>query len=217
MMLPYSKEDVTRHLEKLGLCIMKPNNVDQFVSCGFEAFKEYSIYKYFFDEKEYDRKVMIAIESLVKITGKIGIIYADSEKVNGFAQWFPPGFTGHSSWDYVRSGSWKLIFLPGFFSSVKRVDYAEGFSFKRKAEITQNQDIFLYTLAVRPSMQKKGIAKKLINPMLEYATSINRPCYCETYDPTNVTIYKRLGFKELQTTKLVGTPITHYPMLFKAD
>lgn len=217
MIKSYSKDDAIRYLEKFGLCIMKPSNMDRFISCGFEAFKDYSLYKFFFNEKSYEKKVMIAIESLVKINGKEGILYSDSEEVNGFAQWFPPGFVGHSSLDYVLSGSWKLMFLPDFWPSIKRCDIAESYSFKRKAQITQNQDIFLYNLAVRPSVQKKGIAKKLVKPMLEYATTINKPCYCETYDLKNVTIYEHLGFKSLEPTKLVGTSITHYPMLFKPD
>lgn len=216
-MKPYSKEDAIKYLEKFGFTFLKPSNMDRFVSCGYEAFKNYSIYKYFFSEKNYDKKVKIAIESLVKINGKHGLLYADSEEVNGFVQFFPPGFVGHSSLDYVLSGSWKLMFLSDFLGSTKRCDIVEGFAFKRKAEITQNQDIFLYNLAVRPSMQRKGIAKKLVKPMLEFAASINRPCYCETYDPANVTIYKHMGFKDLETTKIAGTPITHYPMLYKVD
>ncbi|KAK8846988.1 hypothetical protein M9Y10_019562 [Tritrichomonas musculus] len=217
MMKPYSKEEAIRYIEKFGLCVMKPSNADRFISCGFEAFKDYTIYKYFFNEKSYDKKVMIAIESLVKINGSKGILYSDSEEVNGFAQWFPPGFVGHSSFDYVLSGSWKLMFLPDFWPSIKRCDIVEGFSFKRKAQITQNQDIFLYNFAVRPSMQGKGIARKLVKPMLEYAKAINRPCYCETYDPKNVAIYKHLGFTDLEPQLVPNTSVTHYPMLFKVD
>ena len=117
------------------------------------------------------------MELLVKTTGKNGILYADSEKVNGFAQWYPPNFTGVSFWDYAYAGGLKYLLLTDFFGIVHRIDYIEQFSFKKKAEITKNEDIFFYYLAVRPSMQKKGIACKLMRPMLEYADSIKRPCY----------------------------------------
>ena len=214
-MKPYSKKDAIRHLENCGLYIMKPNNIDRFISCGVEAFSRTSIYDYFFHGNDYQKKVNLAIESLIKTTGEQGLLYADSEKVNGFAQWFPPGFSGNSLWSYIYSGAWKYFFMSNFFETIHRVDSVENFSFKRKTELTNNQDIFLYNLAVRPSMQRKGIATRLVYPMLEYAHSIKRPCYLETYEPVNIKIYKNMGFKQLQSTKLVGTPETHYPMFFK--
>ncbi|KAK8892898.1 hypothetical protein M9Y10_030149 [Tritrichomonas musculus] len=215
MMKPYSKTEAIRHLEKCGLYIMKPDNIDRFISCGVEAFSGSTLYNYFFHGKDFHQKVTLAIESLIKTTGEKGLLYADSEKVNGYAQWFPPGFSGNSLWSYIHSGGWKYLFLSDFFETLHRVDYVENFSFKRKAEITDNQDVFLYNLAVKPSMQRKGIAKKLVRPMLEYASSIGRPCYCETFEPVNIPIYKHMGFKQLRSTKLVGTPETHYPMFFK--
>lgn len=216
MMLPYSKADAIKHLEKCGLYIMKPNNIDRFVSCGVDAFTSSSLYKYFFKGKDYDKKLTLAIESLVKTTGEEGLLYADSEEVNGYAQWYPPGFTGNSLWTFMSSGAWRYLFMPDFFSTLHRINYVEDFSFKRKKEITNNQDLFLITLAVRTSMHRKGIARKLIHPMLEYATSIRRPCYLETFEAVNTLIYKHLGFVQLMRTKLEGTQETHYPMVFKA-
>lgn len=215
MMKPYCKEAAIRHLENCGLYIMRPGNIDRFISCGVDAFSGTTIYDYFFRGKDYKQKLTLAIESLIKTTGEDGLLYADSEEVNGFAQWFPPGFHGNSMWSYIHSGAWKYVFLSDFFETLHRVDYVENFSFKRKSELTNNQDIFLYNLAVRKSMQKKGIAKRLVFPMLEYAERIKRPCYLETYEPVNINIYKHMGFKCLESTKLVGTPETHYPMFFK--
>lgn len=216
-MKPYSKVDALKIIKQKGFCIMNSSNIDRFISCGVEAFTNYSIYKYFFKGKDYHKKVDVAIESLIRLTGENGLLYSESDDVNGFAQWFPPGFSGHSTWKYIISGSWKYLFMSEFIDTLNRVDHAEDFSFKKKAEITQNQDIFLYNLAVRPSMQGKGIGSKLIKPILEYSKTINRPCYCETYDPANIPIYKHMGFKELPSSKIADTSIIHYPFLFKVD
>ena len=193
------------------------SNIDRFISCGIDAFHGYSIYNYFYQGKDYDKKLYLAIELLVKETGKSGILYADSEKVNGFAQWFPPGFTGHSIMSYIYYGVWKYLFMTDFIGTFNRMCDVEDFSFKKKAEFTQNEDIFLYNLAVRKSMQKKGISSKLVRPMLEYAKTINRPCYLETYDPENVALYEHMGFKSLPSTKMTGTSVTHYPLIYKVD
>lgn len=215
MIKAYSKTDAQKYIEKCGFCVMNSKNIDSFIKCGVEAFNGYSIYNYFFKGKDYDKKVQVAIELLIKTTGEHGLLYADSEKVNGFAQWFPPGFSGNSLWLYIKSGGWKYVFMSDFIGTINRIDYAENYSFKRKSQLTNDEDIFLYNLAVKPSMQKKGIARKLVNPILDYAKSINRACYCETYDSENVKIYKHMGFKELPVTEIADTPLKHYPFIFK--
>lgn len=217
MLKPFSKTDAIAHLKKHGLHIMQLNDINRFVTCGVEAFKDTGIYHYLFQGKDYEKKVTLAMELLVKTTGKDGILYADSEEVNGFAQWYPPNFTGVSFWDYAFAGGLKYLLLTDFFGTVHRIDYIEQFSFKKKADFTKNQDIFLYYLAVRPSMQKKGIASKLMRPMLQYADSINRPCYCETYEQKNVKMYEHFGFKQLQSTKVPDSSETHYPMFYKVQ
>ena len=215
MLKPYSKAEAIRHLKKHGLYIMKPNDINRFVSCGVKAFDGYELYNYFFNGKDYIKKITLTLEMVIKATGEKGLIYADSEEVNGFAQWVPPGFSGNSLWDYIQSGLWKYLFMSDFIGSIQRMDHTDRYAFKKKTEITQNQDVFLYNLAVEPSMRGKGIAKKLLHPMLEYASSINRPCYLETYDTTNITIYKRIGYQKLPDTKVPGTFLTHYPFIYK--
>ena len=132
MLNPFPKEDAIRQLEKHGLYIMQPNSIDRFITCGVEAFKSTGIYQYLFRGKDYEKKVTLAMELLVKTTGKNGILYADSEKVNGFAQWYPPNFTGVSFCDYAYAGGLKYLLLTNFFGTVHRIDYIEQFSFKKK-------------------------------------------------------------------------------------
>lgn len=132
MLNPFPKEDAIRQLEKHGLYIMQPNSIDRFITCGVEAFKSTGIYQYLFRGKDYEKNVTLAMELLVKTTGKNGILYADSEKVNGFAQWYPPNFTGVSFCDYAYAGGLKYLLLTNFFGTVHRIDYIEQFSFKKK-------------------------------------------------------------------------------------
>ena len=115
MLKPFSKADAITQLKKHGLYIMQPKDIDRFVTCGVEAFKDTSIYHYLFHGKDYEKKVSLAIELLVKTTGKDGILYADSEKVNEFAQWYPPNLSGGSFFNYSFAGGLKYLLLTDFF------------------------------------------------------------------------------------------------------
>lgn len=216
-MKPYSKADAIRLLENKGFYLMNSNNIDRFISCGIDAFHGYSLYDFFFPKKDYDKKLSLLIEVLIKETGKHGILYADSEKVNGLAQWFPPGYTGSSLFNHIYCGAWKFLFASDFFGTYNRMSQYEDFATKHKSGLTQNNDVFLYLLAVRKSMQKKGISSKLVRPMLEYAKSINRPCFLETHEQKNVALYEHMRFKLLSTAKMAGTSVTYYPMMYKVD
>lgn len=217
-MKPYSRTDVIRHIEKKGLYLMNSSNIDRFISCGVDAFRGYNLYDYFFQSKDYDKKLNLIIELLIKENGKAGILYADSEEVNGFAQWYPPGFSGHSLFDHVRCGAWKFFFMEDFFGTFNRMNDYENFASKKKEEFTQNEELFLYLLAVRPLMQKKGISSKLVKPMIEYAKTINRPCFLETHKKQNVGLYEHMGFKLLPCTKTAEKDnYDYFPMIYKVD
>ncbi|KAK8865417.1 hypothetical protein M9Y10_010963 [Tritrichomonas musculus] len=139
MLNPFPKEDAIRQFEKHDLYIIQPNSIDRFITCGVEAFKGTGIYQYLFRGKDYEKKVTLAMELLVKTTCKNGILYADSEKVNGFAQWYPPNFTGVSFSDYAYVGGLKYLLLTDFFGTVHRIDYIEQFSFKKRQKLQKTR------------------------------------------------------------------------------
>ena len=55
--------------------------------------------------------------------------------------------------------------------------------------------LYLSTLGVEPSRQGQGLGSALIRPMLERADAEGLPCYLETFQPRNVALYQRHGFK----------------------
>ena len=48
---------------------------------------------------------------------------------------------------------------------------------------------------VEPSRQGNGLGSALIGAMLERADRDGSPCYLETFQPRNVPLYQRHGFK----------------------
>jgi GNAT superfamily N-acetyltransferase len=55
--------------------------------------------------------------------------------------------------------------------------------------------LYLSTLGVEPSRQGLGLGSALIHPMLERADAEGLPCYLETFQPRNVPLYQKHGFK----------------------
>jgi ribosomal protein S18 acetylase RimI-like enzyme len=55
--------------------------------------------------------------------------------------------------------------------------------------------LYLSTLGVEPSRQGQGLGSALIRPMLERADADGLPCYLETFQPRNVPLYQKHGFK----------------------
>ena len=53
---------------------------------------------------------------------------------------------------------------------------------------------YVMVIGVAPEAQGKGLARALLQPMIDRALAAGQPCYLETANPTNVAFYERLGF-----------------------
>jgi GNAT superfamily N-acetyltransferase len=55
--------------------------------------------------------------------------------------------------------------------------------------------LYLSILGVEPSRQGQGLGSALIRPMLERADAAGLPCYLDTFQPRNVPLYQKHGFR----------------------
>jgi len=55
--------------------------------------------------------------------------------------------------------------------------------------------LYLQFLGVEPSRQGQGLGSAVIRPMLERADAEGLRCYLETFQPKNVPLYQKHGFK----------------------
>ena len=143
---------------------------------------------------------------------KNAVIYADSEELNGFAIWIPFGFTGSKTMPFLLSGGIKLIFYVGFGIINKLISY-EKYAMNLKKNFTGNVDWYLYNLSVKQSAQGKGIASKLVKPMLKFCDQENISCYLETNKASNVDLYKHYGFELKSEGPIPKSNVTHYAMV----
>lgn len=199
-------------IQKAGLYIVPEERFDELAESAADAYQDYPLHNWF-SNGEYDpiTTKLVMKSSLIPMR-KDAIIYADSEELNGFAVWLPMGFTGTKAIPFLKSGGIKLLFRKGIRTIRKLILY-EDFAMELKNKHTKNKDWYLFNLSVRRKEQGKGIAKKLLLPMIEFCDDENMGAYLETNKESNISLYERFGFELRETNNIPGSDVAHYSMV----
>ena len=203
-----------RAIENAGLYIVEKKDLDRLAEVAADAYRDYPLHNWF-TNGSYDVK---ASELLMKVTLKTmtedAVIYADSEEINGFAAWLPFGFTGSKTLPFLFNGGLKLILHSGF-GIINRLLIYEKYAMNLKKDFTDNYDWYLYNLSIKKDAQGKGIASKLMRPMLQFCDDERMVAYLETNKEANVGLYKHYGFELVKEELIPKAPVTHYAMVRK--
>ena len=201
-----------RVIEKAGLYVVQKKDIDRLAEVAADAYRDYPLHNWFTKGK-YDAK---ASELLMKVTLRTmtedALIYADSEEINGFAAWLPFGFKGNKPLPFLKNGGLKL-FLHSGIGFVGRLLSYEKYAMNLKKEFTDNYDWYLFNLSVKQDAQGKGIASKLMRPMLRFCDEEKMLAYLETNKETNVGLYKHYGFDLMKEELIPKAPVMHYAMV----
>ena len=201
-----------RAIEKADLYIVQKKDIDRLAKVAADAYVDYPLHNWFTNGK-YDAK---ASELLMKFTLKSmtedALIYADSEEINGFAAWLPFGFEGNKTLPFLKNGGLKL-FLHSGVGFIGRLLTYEKYAMNLKKEFTDNYDWYLFNLSIKQDAQGKGIASKLMRPMLEFCDNEKMVAYLETNKESNVGLYKHYGFDLMKEELIPKSPVMHYAMV----
>ena len=199
-------------IEKAGLYIVEKKDLEHLAEVAADAYQDYPLHNYFTKGK-YDKKASkLLMQISLKTMTEDAIIYADSEEMNGFAAWLPFGFTGNKALPFLFSGGIKLILHSGL-GLVGRLSHYEKYAMNLKKEFTDNYDWYLFNLSIKKDAQGKGIASKLLRPMLEFCDNEKMVAYLETNKESNVGLYKHFGFELKKEEIIPKTTVTHYAMV----
>lgn len=198
-------------LKDKGFYIATKDDIPHFSTIAAEAYENYPLHNWFGNGK-YDKFVSKKIIEISLITMmKNGIVYSDKDK-NGFAIWMPEGFTGSKTLPFLLNGGLDIIKRSGLAIVSKLLSY-ENFAMGLKKKLTKHQDWYLYNLSVSPTMQGKGIGKRLVTGMLEFCKAEKIQCYLETNKKSNVGLYQSLGFKCVKDTLIPNSDVQHFAMI----
>ena len=199
-------------IEKAGLYIVQKKDLDRLAEVAADAYRDYPLHNWFMGGK-YDK---IASKLLMQISLKTmtedAVIYADSEEINGFAAWLPFGFTGNKAIPFLLSGGLKLILHSGL-GIINRLSAYENYAMGLKKEYTDNYDWYLFNLSINKDAQGKGIASKLMRPMLQFCDDERMVAYLETNKEANVGLYRHYGFDLMKEEQIPKSNVTHYAMV----
>ena len=208
--IPLAKKAIKR----AGLYIVEKKDLGRLAKIAADAYKDYPLHNWLTNGK-YDAKAshLIMQISLATMT-EDAVIYADSEEMNGFAVWLPFGFTGSKTMPFLFHGGLRLILRSGPGIIGRLLTY-ETYAMNLKKEFTDNYDWYLYNLSIKKDAQGKGIASKLMRPMLQFCDDERMVAYLETNKASNVTLYQHYGFDLMREELIPKTPVTHYSMVRK--
>ena len=199
-------------IEKAGLYLVQEKDLDRLAEIAADAYQDYPLHNWFMGGK-YDK---IASNLLMQISLKTmtedSVIYADSEELNGFAAWLPFGFTGNKAIPFLLSGGLRLILHSGL-GIINRLSAYENYAMGLKKEYTDHYDWYLFNLSIKKDAQGKGIASKLMRPMLQFCDDERMVAYLETNKSSNVGLYQHYGFDLMRQEQIPQSPVTHFAMV----
>ena len=201
-----------RAIEKAGLYVVEKKDLGRLAKVAADAYRDYPLHNWF-TGGSYDAYASELIMQIsLKTMTEDAVIYADSEEINGFAAWLPFGFTGSKTLPFLFNGGLKLILHSGP-SIIGRLLTYESYAMGLKKEYTDHYDWYLYNLSIRKEAQGKGIASRLMRPMLSFLDDERMVAYLETNKETNVGLYRHYGFDLMREEQIPKTPVTHYAMV----
>ena len=199
-------------IEKAGLYIVQKKDLDRLADIAADAYRDYPLHNWLTGGK-YDA---VASKLLMQITLKTmtedAVIYADSDEMNGFAAWLPFGFKGNKALPFLLNGGLKLILHSGL-GIIGRLQAYENYAMNLKKEFTDHYDWYLFNLSIKKDAQGKGIASKLMRPMLQFCDDERMVTYLETNKESNVGLYRHYGFDLMKEELIPKTSVAHYAMV----
>ena len=199
-------------IEKAGLYIVQKNELDRLADVAADAYRDYPLHNWLTKGKYDEKASKLIMQISLKTMTEDAVIYADSEEINGFTAWLPFGFTGNKALPFLMNGGLSLILHSGLGIIGRLLTY-ETYAMNLKKEFTDNYDWYLYNLSIKKSAQGKGIASKLMRPMLDFCDDEKMVAYLETNKDTNVGLYQHYGFELMKEEIIPKTPVTHYAMV----
>ncbi|MEI2696027.1 MAG: GNAT family N-acetyltransferase [Saprospiraceae bacterium] len=152
------------------------------------SFKSDPHINWLLEKSNNPKKIEIAAEYITDETFAKGEIYLTNDDL-GLAFWQTEKKEGFSINFIKRNLSFLFrLGLRTAFRSLKNQILSHSHFPKKKPFY------YLALIGVMPQVQGKGLASKLLNPVLEDCKNKKTPVYLETGNKNNVEIYKKKGF-----------------------
>jgi len=141
--------------------------------------------------------------------------YGVSSPLKGIALWKFPNPTKISTREKInvllKSGLIGFIFSRFILKYIKIIKIFNRMEALHK-KYAVKPHYYLSSIGVKPEYQGKGVASKLIKPILLKADQESRSVYLETLTPENVPIYQHFGFKTVERVEFPKENLTMWAL-----
>ncbi len=209
-----SKEETPLNGENQDLIRVSKREMEPAIEALTKAFQESPLIRYFtanYSEKAKAHGLRCFLSIGVHIGIKYGEVYA-TPNFEGVAIWMKSDKLPITTWKTLRSVPFTLMLGFARYGGAKMRPVGD-FIDKTHERLAPGLHWYLQVLGVDPKFQGRGYAAKLVRPMLSKIDNQHLPCYLETLDEKNVSIYEHFGFRIIEKSAIPQTPFTNWAML----
>ena len=187
-------------------------HIDDAAGTLVHAFWDYPLNRYLYpDTTERERVGLFRFKSFVRQSVFYGEAYATSDFMEGVALWLPSRYLELNFWQRLRCGdTGRLVKISK--ATKKREKIFHNYAYPLHRQLVPEDHMFLWLIGVRHEFQKSGFSSCLIKPMLSRLNDVKLPCFLETHDEKNVSLYQHLGFNIIDESMIPGTSLKHWAM-----
>ena len=146
------------------------------------------------DAVERARLLPPFMKTFVTYTSMFGEPLTTAEKPEAVALWLPLDDFGDTPERDRQAGIDQIPSILGV-ENFTRIMHVAKMAERFHQRAVPGKHLYLNWLGVEPSRQGQGLGSALIHSMLERADAEGLRCYLETFQPRNVPLYQKHGFK----------------------
>jgi ribosomal protein S18 acetylase RimI-like enzyme len=192
---------------------LKKADIERGTEVLVRAFQDDLLTHYFFPPcNNWEELVSKYFAFRLRFGLKYGEVYATSPEIEGLAAWFAPGQSNMTTFRLMRVGGMTFSREMGTEILGRLNTISEYTSTMRKKHVHESH-WHLFPLAVDPAFQGQGFGSALIKPMLNRISSEGFPCYLETQNEQNISLYEHFGFQVIHTDVIPGIEMKHWGMV----
>lgn len=175
------------------------------------AYEDYPMFNYIVNgtSKAGSIKQIIKSSIVASKVDYIGLTFGENNEA--VAIFIKPNYKGAPALPFLFKGGLKLIFKHSLGIIPRLLNY-ENNAMKVKAQYSDENCWYLYSLTVHPDHQHKGLASKVMQPILDFFDATGQSCYLETNKDSNIAMYEHFGFELMEKGFIPNTNVPHYAM-----
>lgn len=187
--------------------------LDKVAALYARGFYNDPLFVYFFpDDKTRESLSFHTFRFVVAHAFSHGFVNRTSASLEGAATWLPSEKLERGLLDQIRFGALKMVIKQGVGSIQRQLNASEYMQAVHKKHLSEPH-LYLSLLTTDNAYRGKGYASKLFAPTLKRADQQRLPCYLDTHNEANVSLYKRFGFQVAEESKIPNSDVTHWGMV----